>query len=330
MRPIVLVVVLVFGGCATEHRTLNTEYSPSVPFIPQKPGHCGPAALAMLANHYGHTVTQDDIANAIYLPDIHGTLTAELADYARRFRLFVRQYRGSEADLHQKLAAGIPLIVLGKLGANWHYFVVLAADRDTVTVHSGTEPLKHLSTETFLRWWNRAGRWTLLICPSEKATWPLTAAEHNDLGVFYEKTNGDLCAAEMHYRQAATLQPDNPYHHLNLGNSLRKQHRLPEAAAAFARAPENADALNNRADVLRELGEHLDEAAALCHRAIELMPSHRTWYLDTLGSIRLKQGMRSEAIAAYEAALAATTDRQASLRAGINQRLAAARALAEK
>ena len=34
-----------------------------VPFIAQKPNYCGPAALAMLANYYGHPVSQDEIAS---------------------------------------------------------------------------------------------------------------------------------------------------------------------------------------------------------------------------------------------------------------------------
>ena len=61
----------------------------NVPFIAQKPNYCGPAALAMLANYYGHPVSQDEIAGAIYLPDIGGTLTSELGEYARRFHLWV-------------------------------------------------------------------------------------------------------------------------------------------------------------------------------------------------------------------------------------------------
>jgi hypothetical protein len=107
-----------------------------VPFIVQKPNYCGPAALAMLANYYGHPVSQDDIAGAIYLPDIGGTLTSELGGYARRFHLWVRQYHGSLGDLREKLAAGVPLLVLGRFGEHPHYFVVLGWDsfRQVVTV----------------------------------------------------------------------------------------------------------------------------------------------------------------------------------------------------
>jgi tetratricopeptide (TPR) repeat protein len=307
----------------------------SVPFIAQKPNYCGPAALAMLANYYGHNVSQDEIANAIYLPEIRGTLTTELADYARRFNLWVHPYRGSPADLRQKLAAGVPLLVLGKLGAQYHYFVVLAVNefRQTVTVHSDTRPFLEMREEDFLRFWDRANRWTLLICPPERVRWKLSAEEHNDLGVYLEGA-GQWAAAGEHYRAAVALRPDKSYFHMNLGNVLLKQRRLQEAVDAFARAvvtdPANADALNNLACVYLELGENLDNAVHLSRKAMLMRPSHRAYYLDTLGSIFLKQGKPKDAVSAFEEALAGTTDRQSSLRTNIEQRLAAARALLKK
>lgn len=307
--------------------------SPDVPFIAQKPNYCGPAALAMLANYYGHNVTQDEIAGTIYLPEIRGALTSEMADYARRFNLWVRQYRGSVSDLHQKLAAGIPLIVLGKLGKQYHYFVVFDYRDDQLIVHSDTRPRLVLRQEDFLRWWARADRWALLVCPPEKASWKLSAEEHNDLGVFLEGA-GKFDAAAKHYRAAIASGPDNSYFHMNLGNVLLKLRQPDGAVDAFARAiaiePENADALNNLACAYLETGQNLDKAARLCRRATELRPSHRAYYLDTLGSVLLKQGKPREAVEAFESALSATTDRQSALRTGIQDRLAAARALAEK
>ncbi len=297
-----------------------------VPFIAQKTNYCGPAALAMVANFYGHAVTQDEIASAIYLPEIHGTLTADLADYAQRFDLWTRQYRGTRADLHEKLSADIPVIVLGKLGHQYHYFVVLDYRGDQLIVHSDTCPRLQLREDDFLRWWDRADRWTLLVCPPERATWRLSADEHNDLGVFLERA-GKLAAAAGHYREAAALVPSNSYFQMNLGNALLKQKLFAEAAAAFAKAGDNPDALNNLAYTYGELNANLDEAVQLCERAVKLRPSHRAYYLDTLAGILLRQGKVSEAVAAYEAALTATTERQSTLRAGINQRLAAARAL---
>ncbi len=293
-----------------------------VPFIAQKPNYCGPAALAMIANYYGHPVTQDEIAGSIYLPEIRGTLTADLAGYAQRFGLWTRPYRSTRADLHQKLSAGIPMIVLGKLGNRYHYFVVLDYRDGELLVHSDTRPNLRLREDDFLRWWNRADRWTLLVCPPEKATWNLSADEHNDLGVFLERA-GRYAAAAGHYRRATELAPGNSYFLLNLGNALLKQKLYTEAAAAFRRAGDNPDALNNLAYAYGELNANLDEAIALCERAIQLQPSHRAYYLDTLAGIYLKQGRHEEAIATYEQALAATTDRQAALRESIQQHLKA-------
>jgi len=303
-----------------------------VPFIAQKPNYCGPAALAMLANYYGHPVSQDEIASAIYLPDIGGTLTSELSDYARRFDLWVRQYHGTLDDLRQKLDAGVPLLVLGKFGDQPHYFLVLGWDkfRQVVTVHSDTRPRYEMRLEDFQRHWDHSSNWTLLVCPPEKATWRLSAEEHNDLGLFFER-GGVLGAATEHYVAATQLHPENSYFRMNLGNVLLKQRRLREAVSAFIRALEldaqNADAMNNLAYTYSEMGSNLDDAAKLCQQAVALRPGRQAYYLDTLGTIYVKEGKLQSAVATFESALAATTDRQVSLRAGIEQRLATARTL---
>jgi Flp pilus assembly protein TadD len=327
-----LVLVLLFGVVLAPGVARADKDVLNVPFIAQKPNYCGPAALAMLANYHGHPVSQDDIAGAIYLPDIGGTLTSELGEYARRFNLWVRQYRGSFDDVRQKLAAGVPLLVLGRFGEQPHYFIVLGWDgfRQIVTVHSDTRPRYEMRLEDFQRHWERAGNWTLLVCPPEKATWRLTAEERNDLGVFFERA-GRLEAATQQYLAATQMHPGNSYFRMNLGNALLKQRRLHEAVATLARAVEldtqNADAMNNLAYTYSEMGNHLDEAAKLCEQASVLRPARRAYYLDTLGGIYLKQGRTKEAVAAFESALAATTDRQGSLRSDLEQRLAAARAL---
>ena len=303
-----------------------------VPFIAQKTNYCGPAALAMLANYYGHPISQDEIASAIYLPDIGGTLTSELGDYARRFNLWVRQYHGTLDDLRQKLDAGVPLLVLGKFGDQPHYFVVLGWDkfRQVVTVHSDTRPRYEMRLEDFQRRWDHSGNWTLLVCPPEKATWRLSAEEHNDLGLFFERA-GLLGAATEHYVVATQLHPENSYFRMNLGNVLLKQRRLREAVGAFIRALEldaqNADAMNNLAYTYSEMGSNLDEAANLCQQAATLRPTRQAYYLDTLGTIYVKEGKLQGAVAVFESALAATTERQALLRSGIKQRLATTRAL---
>jgi len=298
-----------------------------VPFIAQQTGYCGPAALAMLANFYGQPVSQADIANAIYLPDIHGTLTTDLADYAKHFNLWTRQYRGTTTDIRQKLAAGVPVIVLGKFGNKLHFFVVLGFDEfaGTVLVHSDQRAGLVMPQEQFWRVWDRADRWTLLVCPPDKATWKLTGDESNDLGVFLEKT-GNLPAAAGNYRCATELVPTNSYFQMNLGNVLLKQKLFVEAIVAFRQAiqlePGNADARNNLAWAYRETGANLDEAVELCRQAVKLQPGRRAYYLDTLGCVLMKQDKTNEAASVFEEAIGATTAHEPALRRAIAEHIA--------
>jgi tetratricopeptide (TPR) repeat protein len=335
-----MLALVAFTGCRTLDRidiptTTGADRPIPVPFIAQRPGYCGPAALAMVAQYYGHAVTQDEIGSAIYLPEINGSLTTELAAYAGKFGLWVRQYRGSTADLRQKIHAGVPLIVLGTFGGNHHYFLVLGFDarRQTVTVHSDSRPFLEMSLDDFLRHWSRMQRWTMLVCPPDRVTWAMSAAEHNDLGLFLERS-GKPVAAAGHYGAAADLDPTNSYYSINLGNALLAQGLVREAANAYARAvklaPDNADALNNLAWAYAELGANLEEAIALCERAITLWPSQRAAYLDTLGWVYLKQGNTAKAVEILEQALVATSDRQENLRRMIRQHLEVARAQGEK
>jgi tetratricopeptide (TPR) repeat protein len=281
----------------------------------------------MVAGYHGKPVTQDEIAGAIYQPNIRGVLTTDLAGYANWLGFWARAYRGDLTDLRHKLDAGIPLILHTRFGERDHFLVAIAADkfRETITAHTDTRASVEMNADDLLRHWERSGRWTLLVCPTGKTNWRLSPDEHNDLGVFLER-RGEAVAAAGHYRLAADLAPRNAIFPFNLGNALLKQKLFAEAAAAFRRAADlddgNADALNNLAWSWHELGANLDEAAALCRRAAALRPAGRAYYLDTLGSVLAKQGKRNEARAAFAEALAATTDRQSVLRDSIRQHLA--------
>jgi len=166
MRPLPLLVglALSLAGCATAPAPLP------VPFVAQQPDYCGPAALAMVAAFYGRSVSQEEIARDVFLPHVRGSLTAELASYARRLGLAARQYRGSWEDLRENLAAKRPVIVLAKTGSHYHYMVVLGLNESagTVTVHSDTRPRLRLSREEFQRRWDGAERWTLLVQPAAR------------------------------------------------------------------------------------------------------------------------------------------------------------------
>ncbi len=114
---------------------------------------------------------------------------------------------------------------------------------------------------------------------------PLSASEHNELGVIYER-GGDPVLARQEYLKAAKKDASWPVPLFNLGN-LAYARGDPDRAAHFYRRclaldGTDADVMNNLAHVLHELGEDT-EALELIERA--LARERRAEYLDTYEAI---------------------------------------------
>src|SRR5512141_346456 len=92
---------------------------------------------------------------------------------------------------------------------------------------------------------------------------PLTASEHNDLGVAYEST-GQLDLAASEYRRALRLAPHRAQTSVNLGNVEAARGRWRNAEKCYRRAladsATDADAMNNLAITLLRQDRRLDEA----------------------------------------------------------------------
>jgi tetratricopeptide (TPR) repeat protein len=71
---------------------------------------------------------------------------------------------------------------------------------------------------------------------------------------------------------------------------------------AIKLAPRNGDLYNNLCWVYLSQGKKLKKAESLIMRAMELSPEHQGYYLDTLGTIYLKEHRYRDAIKALEAA----------------------------
>ena len=100
--------------------------------------------------------------------------------------------------------------------------------------------------------------------------WRLDYTEaHYNLGNVL-KEQGKLEDAAACYRRALELQPDYAEAYFNLGNTLQEQGKLDEAAAAYRRAlerkPDYAKAHNNLGKTLQDQVKASDEAIA-CYRA---------------------------------------------------------------
>jgi tetratricopeptide (TPR) repeat protein len=115
---------------------------------------------------------------------------------------------------------------------------------------------------------------------------PLSPEEHLNLGVTYEK-QGDFDNALKEYKTASKKLP---LAYLYMGNVYFQKKEYEEAEVHYKKAikkdPENADAHNNLAWLYYTKRERLDEAEKLALKAIELNPSKKEIYGDTVEKIR--------------------------------------------
>lgn len=115
---------------------------------------------------------------------------------------------------------------------------------------------------------------------------PLSAEEHLNLGVTYE-TNGELDNALEEYKKASKSLP---LAYTYIGNIFFKKGELKDAEVYYKRAikeePNPADACNNLAWLYYTEKKNLDEAENLALKAIQLDPSKKDTYQDTLEKIR--------------------------------------------
>jgi len=99
---------------------------------------------------------------------------------------------------------------------------------------------------------------------------PLTAQQHNDLGVAYEE-KGDFALAGKEYEKAIKKNRDWVIPYLNLGHLYYRQDKLDQAERALREGlrvkGDHPDLLNNLAWVLMEKGQY-EQATALIDKAI--------------------------------------------------------------
>ena len=120
---------------------------------------------------------------------------------------------------------------------------------------------------------------------------PLSSEEHLKLGMAYEK-DGELENAIKEYKAAARRLP---VAYLYLGNAHFQKNELDQAEKFYKKAikmqSQHADAYNNLAWLYYIKKENLDEAEYLALRAIELNPSKKDHYKDTLEKVRELKGL---------------------------------------
>ena len=120
----------------------------------------------------------------------------------------------------------------------------------------------------------------------------LTAEEHNDLGVIYEK-KGLTDLAEKEYLKASGKREEWMVPYFNLGNLCYKSGDYSRSEGFFRkaleRAPGNPDVMNNLANALLMQGR-IDEARKTIDEALAI--DRKEEYLDTYRKILDKESRK--------------------------------------
>lgn len=118
---------------------------------------------------------------------------------------------------------------------------------------------------------------------------PLSASEHNDLGVAYE-ARGELDLAADQYRRSLRLDPHQSRVRVNLGNVQAARGRWGPAEQCYRRAladsATDADAMNNLAIALMKQRRRPAESLALAERAVAIGGARDSVYRATLAEVK--------------------------------------------
>jgi hypothetical protein len=253
----------------------------AVPFFPQTPYHCGPAALATVLVHASFVASPEALADQVFLPARDGSLQVEMLAGARRAGAVATRLPRELPALLAEVSGGRPVVVLQNLGLAvapaWHYAVLVGYTLEpaVLVLRSGTTRRERLDLALFERTWARGGHWAFAVTrPGEL---PATALEGDaqDAAVGFERAH----AADAAMRDAVH-------------------------ASVLARWPDNLVALIGRGNALAAQGRWLDAAASF-ERAAQRHDSAAAW--PNLGIARLQQGRRQDARDAASRALARAT-----------------------
>lgn len=302
-RIAVLALALLLYACAAPQTKQLTHAPPAalptsvlledVPFFAQQAYYCGPAALAMVMNFHGLRVTQKALARSVYVPELRGSLQAEMRAATRERGLLAHVLAPNLRSLLAEIAAKHPVVVLQNLGVSWfpawHYAVAIGYDLETqeIILHSGRHPHYRAPLATFERTWARSDYWALVPLPPSQLPHDGNPMRVLEAAAALEAT-GHTRAAQQAYAAAVRRWPNNLIARMGLGNTFFALDNKPAAMRAFAAATridsEVAAAWNNLAVTLADLGCKVTAQAAARH-AVSIQETDKN-YRATLEQVK--------------------------------------------
>jgi tetratricopeptide (TPR) repeat protein len=248
----------------------------AVPFFPQTPYHCGPAALATVLVHAGFSASPEALGEQVFLPAREGSLQLEMLAGARRVGALAVRLPGDLGALLQEVAAGQPVVVLQNLGLavapRWHYAVLVGYELDAqrLLLRSGTTWREELGFTPFEHTWARSGHWAFAV--SRPGQLPVTTREADaaEAALGFERANPAPDVRAAVYDSVLVRWPDNLVARIGQGNARAALGDWPGAALSFQQAAERHDsaaAWHNLGLALLQTGQR-DLARSAARRAL--------------------------------------------------------------
>ncbi len=169
------VITLLLPGCAQKNyggndpAEMTGKVIAGVPFVEQKDKFCGPAAMASVLEFYGDNVSQDEIAEKVYTPELEGALISDMENFARDQGYRAETMNGSIDALEAEIDKGVPVILLVDKG-KWkvavpHYYVAYGYDTEdnVFIVHTGDEGGERIPFERLDNEWEKMNRLMLIV-----------------------------------------------------------------------------------------------------------------------------------------------------------------------
>ena len=146
---------------------IDDEVRLPVPYIRQPKALCGGAAATMVFRYWGDEKT--DVRQFAPLVDHRAggiasdALARAIEDQAWR----TVQFRGSIDSMKERIRAGQPVIALTREGRErFHYVVTVGFGGDHIVLHDPARgPFRRVPLDRFVRAWDAAGSWALLVLP---------------------------------------------------------------------------------------------------------------------------------------------------------------------
>lgn len=264
-----------------------------VPFYPQRDYQCGPAALAMVINHYHPDTDADELVERVYIPELKGSLQAEMLATARAIGRLAVTLDGRLESVLREVAAGHPVLVLQNLGFDaypfWHYAVVIGYDlrRQEIVLRSGEIERLVRPFSTFERTWQRADHWAVVATLPGAPAAVTVSEEDLVMAVLALEETVPAETLKQAYRSGLDRWPASFILRMGLGNAYYAMQDYAAAQREFERVtreyPQHAQGWNNLAYARWRLGR-IDLARRAVQQAVQLQPGNPA-YLDSLREI---------------------------------------------